>query len=80
MGEEQEDVQEEEEELANEQGDRSDWGLLGEEPRLQMERVSESSSDVTPPPPQASSSKFTVITEGRVTHTRIRKTLTHISS
>lgn len=57
-GEGEEDVQEEEEEeLAKGQGDRSSWGLLGDEPRLQVERVSESSSDMMLLPPQASSSK-----------------------
>lgn len=55
--------EEEEEELVKGQGDRSSWGLLGDEPRLQIERVSESSSDTMLPPPHASSSKFTDITE-----------------
>lgn len=57
-GEAEEDVQEEEE-LAKGQGDSSSWGLLGDEPRLQVERVSESSSDMMLLPPQASSSKHT---------------------
>lgn len=67
---------EEEEELVKGQGDRSSWGLLGDEPRLQMERVSESSSDTMLLEPQASSSKFTDITEserhGTVTHVCVR--------
>lgn len=62
---------EEEEELVKGQGDRSSWGLLGDEPRLQMERVSESSSDTMLLEPQASSSKVTDVTERRVTHTAV---------
>lgn len=54
-----EDDMQEEEELAKGQGDRSSWGLLGDEPRLQVERVSESSSDMMLLLPQASSSKHT---------------------
>lgn len=63
-GEAEEDMQEEveeeeEEELAKGQGERTSWGLLGDEPRLQVERVSESSSDMMLPPPSGSSSKHT---------------------
>lgn len=57
-----EDVQEEE--LVKGPGDRSSWGLLGVEPRLQVERVSESSSDMMLPPTQTSSSKHTDATAG----------------
>lgn len=64
-GEAEEDVHEEEE-LAKGQGDRSSWGLQGDEPRLQVEWVSESSSDMMLLlPPQASSSKHTDATAGR---------------
>lgn len=48
----------EEEELAKGQGDSSSCGLLGDEPRLQVEWVSES-SDMMLPPPHGSSSKHT---------------------
>ncbi|KAG7217854.1 hypothetical protein INR49_020828 [Caranx melampygus] len=69
-GDAEEDVyeEEEEEEEAKGQGDISSWGLLGVEPRLQVERVSESSSDMMlpppPPPPHGSSSKHTDATAG----------------
>lgn len=63
VGDEEVDMQEEEE-LANGQGDWRSWGLLGDEPRLQVERVSESSSDIMLPPPHGSSSKHTDATAG----------------
>lgn len=52
----------EEEEPAKGQGDRSSWGLLGVDPRLLVERVSESSSDMKLLPPHGSSSKHSEAT------------------
>lgn len=56
-GQSDEGVSEEEEEPVKGDGDRSSCGLLGVDPRLQVEPVSRSSSDMRLLPPQGSSSK-----------------------